>query len=350
MRGSTGREGSCPTPAPARGGAVRGRGHRARDSRRAPRRRWRLPNRAGITRAVAGSHDNVVPASRTSTPRPSLVPTPPLTPGDGHDRPGPRAPCPSRARTSASPRSTGPCRCSSTTRRCSSRVLALLQVQGDGPLVLRIGGDSADHSFWKPRWKRKPGWAFALTPAYLSRLRALVKRDRVKLIVDLNLVTDTPLTAAAWARAAETSLPRGSIVGFEVGNEPDLYSRRLLGGDDRALAAPDQRAAARADPRHLRAGLRRLRAGAGRERSGHPAGGTRGGAPPGQPSLHHDADRGPAFGARRGDRAPLPVLRVHQAPPLVRLPDRRAAAESSRRIGVRHEHRGRGHGGARRVA
>lgn len=106
------------------------------------------------------------------------------------------------------------------------RVLALLHVPGDGPLVLRIGGDSADHSFWDPRVKRMPEWAFELTPAYLARLRSLVRRDRVKLIVDLNLLTDTPLTAAAWARAAETQLPHGSIVAFEVGNEPDLYSRR----------------------------------------------------------------------------------------------------------------------------
>jgi hypothetical protein len=106
------------------------------------------------------------------------------------------------------------------------RVLSLLHVPGDGPLMLRIGGDSADHSFWSARDRKMPGWAFALTPAYLGRLRALVRRDRVKLIVDLNLLTDTPFTAAAWARAAETSLPHGSIAGFEVGNEPDLYERR----------------------------------------------------------------------------------------------------------------------------
>jgi hypothetical protein len=71
-----------------------------------------------------------------------------------------------------------------------------------------------------------PNWAFELTPGYLRRLAALVRRDRVKLIVDLNLVTDTPRIAAAWAHAAETSLPHRSIVGFEVGNEPDLYSQR----------------------------------------------------------------------------------------------------------------------------
>lgn len=105
------------------------------------------------------------------------------------------------------------------------RVLALLHMPGDGPLVLRIGGDSADHSFWDPRVKRMPGWAFALTPRYLARLRSLVRRDRVKLIVDLNLLTDSPLAAATWARVAETQLPHHSIVAFEVGNEPDLYSR-----------------------------------------------------------------------------------------------------------------------------
>jgi hypothetical protein len=106
------------------------------------------------------------------------------------------------------------------------RVLALLHEPGDGPLVLRIGGDSADHAFWDPKAQRMPGWAYTLTPSFLTRLSALVLRDRVKLIIDLNLVTDTPLVAAEWARAAETELPRGSIVGFEIGNEPDLYMRR----------------------------------------------------------------------------------------------------------------------------
>lgn len=107
------------------------------------------------------------------------------------------------------------------------RVLSLLHVQGDGPLILRIGGDSADHSFWHPHGRQMPGWAFELTPSYLSRLGTLVERDRVKLIVDLNLVTDNALTAADWARAAEAALPHGSIDFFEVGNEPDLYSRRF---------------------------------------------------------------------------------------------------------------------------
>lgn len=107
------------------------------------------------------------------------------------------------------------------------RVISLLHVPGGGPLVLRVGGDSADHSFWDPKSSRRmPAWAFQLTPTWLARLSSLVRQDRLRLIVDLNLVTDTPLTAAAWAHAAEDSLPHGSIVAFEIGNEPDLYSRR----------------------------------------------------------------------------------------------------------------------------
>ncbi len=72
-----------------------------------------------------------------------------------------------------------------------------------------------------------PWWAFEQTPTWVRAIGGLVRRDQLRLILDLNLVlTDTPRIAAEWARAAETELPRKSIVGFEVGNEPDLYARR----------------------------------------------------------------------------------------------------------------------------
>jgi hypothetical protein len=105
------------------------------------------------------------------------------------------------------------------------RTLSLLRPAGGGPLVLRVGGDSADHSFWVPKVRPMPSWAFALTPAWLERTSALVRELSLRLILDLNLVTDTPHAAAQWARAAETQLPRGSITGFEIGNEPDIYDR-----------------------------------------------------------------------------------------------------------------------------
>ena len=102
------------------------------------------------------------------------------------------------------------------------RVLANLH--GPGPLVLRIGGESADRTFWSPL-RSLPRWAFNLTPAWLREVKTIVRHTGARLILDLNLVTATPTIAVRWARIAEATLPAHSIIGFEIGNEPDLYSR-----------------------------------------------------------------------------------------------------------------------------
>jgi hypothetical protein len=104
------------------------------------------------------------------------------------------------------------------------RVLSL--VHGPGPLVLRIGGDSADRTFWSPV-RELPDWAFELTPAWLREVQSIVRHTGARLILDLNLVTATPAIAVRWAQIAEARLPAHSIIGFEIGNEPDLYSRPL---------------------------------------------------------------------------------------------------------------------------
>jgi hypothetical protein len=106
------------------------------------------------------------------------------------------------------------------------RALSLVRAPGSGPLVVRVGGDSADHTFWGLARRSEPRWVMRVGPPMLGQMGSLVRRLGVRLILDLNLVTDTPLTAARWARAAAHSLPPGSIAGFEVGNEPDLYARR----------------------------------------------------------------------------------------------------------------------------
>ena len=105
------------------------------------------------------------------------------------------------------------------------RVIGLLHAPGSGAMVLRIGGDSADHSFWEPSSRRLPAWIFEVTPQWTRELRALVNGTGSRLIMDLNLVTGSARSAAAWAHAAERGLPRHSIIAFEVGNEPDIYSR-----------------------------------------------------------------------------------------------------------------------------
>jgi hypothetical protein len=102
------------------------------------------------------------------------------------------------------------------------RVLAMLSQ--NGPIRLRIGGDSADRAMWAPT-KELPEWAFELTPAWLRQTSKIVDETHVKLILDLNLVTSTPALAALWAKTAIASLPPGSVTAFEIGNEPDIYAR-----------------------------------------------------------------------------------------------------------------------------
>lgn len=103
------------------------------------------------------------------------------------------------------------------------RAISLLHVPGDGPLILRVGGDSADSAIWDPDGRGLPPWAFEVRRRWLSLLARLIHHNRLRVILDLNLITGTPADAAAFAAAAEARLPRRSIVGFEIGNETDIY-------------------------------------------------------------------------------------------------------------------------------
>jgi hypothetical protein len=104
------------------------------------------------------------------------------------------------------------------------------------PMVLRIGGSSADQAFWAPRTE-KPEWVYAI-----------ITHFRVRVILDLNLVTASPQIAVRWARAAEAALPAESVVGFEIGNEADIYSqaswREVTGGRADSSSLPRQMTAA----------------------------------------------------------------------------------------------------------
>jgi hypothetical protein len=104
------------------------------------------------------------------------------------------------------------------------RALSLPHVAENGPLVLRIGGDSTDHALFDVNVGREPKGLFALTPTWFRRTSAVVSHLNARTLLDLNLVTDLPLMAAQWGEAAETEMPPGSIIGYEIGNEPDLYN------------------------------------------------------------------------------------------------------------------------------
>jgi hypothetical protein len=103
------------------------------------------------------------------------------------------------------------------------RILQLLHAPGTGPFVLRVGGDSTDHAVFDVDLGRRPGGIFELDGDWFAHMSALVRDVSARLILDLNLVTDLPRMAGLWADAAIDELPRGTVAGFEIGNEPDLY-------------------------------------------------------------------------------------------------------------------------------
>ena len=102
-------------------------------------------------------------------------------------------------------------------------------------MTLRIGGESADSSFWGPNpfAMVKPAYRqdhpYVLTPAWLAEAGSLVAAGALRVIFDLNLAAHSPSMARAVATAAWRAFPSQSITSFEIGNEPDLYRAGLVG-------------------------------------------------------------------------------------------------------------------------
>ena len=95
---------------------------------------------------------------------------------------------------------------------------------GQAP-VLRIGGNSADRTWWPVAGvSRPPGVTFDLGRQWLEVTRSLAQRLGAHLILGVNLEQDSPQLAAAEARALIDGVGRGSVRALELGNEPDLYS------------------------------------------------------------------------------------------------------------------------------
>lgn len=94
---------------------------------------------------------------------------------------------------------------------------------GQAP-VLRIGGNSADRTWWPVAGvSRPPGVTFDLNRQWLGVTRALAQKLGARLILGVNLEQDNPQLAAAEARALLGGVGRQSVKALELGNEPDLY-------------------------------------------------------------------------------------------------------------------------------
>jgi hypothetical protein len=94
---------------------------------------------------------------------------------------------------------------------------------GQSP-VLRIGGDSADWS-WYPvaHQKRPPGVTYTLTNSWMQVARATAQALQAKLILDVNLEAGNRADAVGEANAMLKRIGRRYIEAMEIGNEPELY-------------------------------------------------------------------------------------------------------------------------------
>lgn len=100
-----------------------------------------------------------------------------------------------------------------------------------GPGVLRIGGNTVDVNTWD---QNGSGGQYDSTftgtpksvvaPPDVDRLAGFLRTTGWKAIYGINLATNTQAAAAAEAAYAERALG-SALCGFEIGNEPDMYSR-----------------------------------------------------------------------------------------------------------------------------
>ena len=92
--------------------------------------------------------------------------------------------------------------------------------------VIRIGGDSTDVS-WVPTpgIVAPPYVSYKLTPSWLATTAALARALGARMTMGLNLAANEPPLAGAEARAFIRALGPTTLSAFEIGNEPNVYSK-----------------------------------------------------------------------------------------------------------------------------
>jgi Glycosyl hydrolase family 79 C-terminal beta domain len=106
------------------------------------------------------------------------------------------------------------------------RAISLMRPQDRSRMLLRIGGKSADHTFWETSPPNYPRQVIKLGPKWMDSLADLVRQEHLRVMLDLNLAVHSPTLEASFAQAARRALPPGTLAGLEIGNEPDLYWRQ----------------------------------------------------------------------------------------------------------------------------
>jgi hypothetical protein len=92
--------------------------------------------------------------------------------------------------------------------------------------VIRIGGDTADWSWWPvPGLSRPRGVYITLDRTWVAETDAIARALGARLILGLNLEADSAAIAATEAANMRAGIPDSRILAFELGNEPSIYGR-----------------------------------------------------------------------------------------------------------------------------
>jgi hypothetical protein len=93
-----------------------------------------------------------------------------------------------------------------------------------GHPMLRVGGVSADRSWWPIKGYRKPiGIWYDITPASAATLGALARAAQARLILGLNLEANRPKLVRVESHELVRRIGRRYIDSLQIGNEPNLY-------------------------------------------------------------------------------------------------------------------------------
>ena len=103
------------------------------------------------------------------------------------------------------------------------RLVALVR-PGDGtPLPVRIGGRSADETIWRTSMLAADRRISELPRDWPDALAKIVRAEDLHVTLTVNLPVHSPAMAVRFASDVKRSLPRGTLGGLAIGNEPDLY-------------------------------------------------------------------------------------------------------------------------------
>ena len=95
-----------------------------------------------------------------------------------------------------------------------------------GHPVIRIGGASAERTWWPVSgMKRPPGITYTLTRQWMNSVRTLAQATGAQLLLGIDLAAGSLKIAHAEAEAYLQQIGRQYIDAVEIGNEPEFYSR-----------------------------------------------------------------------------------------------------------------------------